>query len=365
MKLKMRKMKFDALKSNSKITHERDFFFDQISLNKVNVKSIPGVLFSKITTEDEEKKRIEKIREEREKIIINTMNTWKTVILPNWNNKKKSNIIKKLCWKGIPTNLRGQIWPLLLGNKVRITEELYKICCQRAIMATKKIECFEEIREKTIDLIPIDICRTYPNLGFFQKGGPSHDDLRIVLEAYIGYRPDVGYVQGMSFIAAMLLLQMDSFHTFICLANIFNEAIFVTFYNFDIVKIKNYCSVHEDLLELYFPDIYKYFTQLKIKTDMYLINWIMTLFTRSLSLEIAARIWDIYLCDGIITIFRVGLTIIAYGKKFLANADFENIMGYLNSPFDLEETTFFDVMQTYKIPSVKIREILKKYDLDS
>jgi len=30
-------------------------------------------------------------------------------------------------------------------------------------------------------------------------------------QAYVFYRPDVGYVQGMSYLAAMLLLSMDTF----------------------------------------------------------------------------------------------------------------------------------------------------------
>ena len=32
-----------------------------------------------------------------------------------------------------------------------------------------------------------------------------------VLEAYICYRPDVGYVQGMSYLAAMLILYLEPY----------------------------------------------------------------------------------------------------------------------------------------------------------
>ena len=271
-------------------------------------------------------------------------------------DKKQSGIIKKLCWKGIPPNLRGSVWLLLIGNHMKISTELYKICCIRANSS--------EIINNMTDLISIDIDRTFPNLAFFQKEGPNYNDLKSILEAYICFRPDIGYVQGMSFIAAVLSLQMDSFNSFVSMANMFGKEILMSFYTFNIIKIKKYCLIHEEFLELYFPDIYKHFTELKIKTDTYFIIWIMTLFGRSLPLDIVVRIWDIYLNDYEITIFRVALTIIAYNKDFLVNANFEEIMNYLGNPSDLEEKTFFDVMSNYKIPSIKVIHALRKYNLD-
>ena len=51
----------------------------------------------------------------------------------------------------------------------------------------------------------MDIPRTFPDLAFFTPGGGLDEELRKVLEAYVCYRPDVGYVQGMSFLGAVLV----------------------------------------------------------------------------------------------------------------------------------------------------------------
>jgi len=48
-----------------------------------------------------------------------------------------------------------------------------------------------------------------------------------VLEAYVCFRPDIGYVQGMSYLAAVMLLYMDTFPAFCCLANLLNTPILV------------------------------------------------------------------------------------------------------------------------------------------
>lgn len=67
-------------------------------------------------------------------------------------------------------------------------------------------------KENSIEVIHLDILRTFPTLCFFQeviycvfivfihavytllKGGPLHHVLHDVLGAYVCYRPDVGYV---------------------------------------------------------------------------------------------------------------------------------------------------------------------------
>lgn len=87
--------------------------------------------------------------------------------------------------------------------------------------------------EHSIKVLEKDLPRTYKELGFFHNGGPLEESLRATLEAYIFYRPDVGYVQGMSFIAALLLLNMEIEEAFICFANMMNTNYFLPFFSMD------------------------------------------------------------------------------------------------------------------------------------
>lgn len=48
-------------------------------------------------------------------------------------------------------------------------------------------------REGSVALVHLDLPRTFPALSIFQTGGPCHGQLAAVLEAYVCYRPDVGY----------------------------------------------------------------------------------------------------------------------------------------------------------------------------
>eukprot|EP01091_Cochliopodium_minus_P000475 TRINITY_DN1043_c1_g1_i1.p1 TRINITY_DN1043_c1_g1~~TRINITY_DN1043_c1_g1_i1.p1 ORF type:complete len:394 (-),score=122.33 TRINITY_DN1043_c1_g1_i1:99-1280(-) len=388
-------------KTHTRNTSDSSFFAKMIPSKKENFKSIPistvltrpshlppkskeeelkhrkeielmNKLYEKTMKEEEKKKEgEEKKRLEREKEIICNMNKWKNIILPDWENKKQSSLFRELIWKGIPPTLRGKAWPLLVGNQLKLTKELYQIHCKRAQETSEKKQMEKkegEINhEDTVNLIPVDIGRTFPQLGFFQEGGPSHDQLKFVLQAYVCFRPDIGYVQGMSFIAAHLLLQMTPEKSFICMANMLSQNIFNAFFTFNMVKIRKYCLIYEDLIRSYLPDVHKQFEELQVKSDMYLIDWVMTIFTKSLPLEIVGRIWDIYLFDGDIVIFRVALTVLAYRKEFLASGEFGEILKYLNRPssFQLDENTFFEILQNYRFSPVYLREAYSKHNLNN
>lgn len=92
----------------------------------------------------------------------------------------------------------------------------------------------------TMSLIEWDLPRTFPTLGFFHDGGPMHTGLERILLCYACFRPDIGYVQGMSFLVATLLLYMDEFEAFKCLANLLGRRVNMDFYRLKKEAIESY-----------------------------------------------------------------------------------------------------------------------------
>ncbi|CAH1396413.1 unnamed protein product [Nezara viridula] len=149
---------------------------------------------------------------------------------------------QELWWQGVPPCVRGRLWRLAIGNDLNITHDLYEICVQRAqdrlrsasgSMEALDEPCIDSDREGSMELIQLDISRTFPHLCIFQKRGPYYEMLHSLLAAYACYRPDVGYVQGMSFIAAVLILNMDPPEAFACFANLLNRPCHRAFYSLD------------------------------------------------------------------------------------------------------------------------------------
>lgn len=123
----------------------------------------------------------------------------------------------------------------------------------------------------------MDLPRTWSGLQLFDNSGPFYNQISVVLEAYATLRPDVGYVQGknspfcsllssflffphtnnrrkypdcqfspflcfcmtagMSYIAAMLLLYMDTYDAFVSLANLLNSHFFLSLFKMNLKEV--------------------------------------------------------------------------------------------------------------------------------
>eukprot|EP00741_Cyanophora_paradoxa_P002005 tig00000525_g1944.t1 len=320
------------------------------------------------------KRAMEKARQEQNDL-------WLSQILPSWEKKRSTAAVVSMWRQGLPPRIRGVVWPLAIGNQLQITRELFTIFGQHARQARKEVASSLEKeleyaaefaadettavskpgpalrvvgKEGTIRFIEFDLARTFPTLAKFHDTGSFYDELRSVLESYVFYRPDVGYVQGMSYLAAMLLLYMDSYTAFVCLANMLNQHYFLSFFRLDVAELQKHFKVYEVLFAEQMPNLYKRFQEFNINSDMYLMEWFLTLFSKSLPIAIASRIWDNYFLEGEMFMFRAALGILwINADRFLRpSATFEDAMAFITHlPEDIDEGKLFAAIDQITVPS--------------
>uniref|UniRef100_A0A674B7N3 TBC1 domain family member 14 n=1 Tax=Salmo trutta TaxID=8032 RepID=A0A674B7N3_SALTR len=268
-----------------------------------------------------------------EESIGNAAQTWNQEILPNWSAMCTSRRVRELWWQGVPPSVRGKVWSLAVGNELNITHELFNICLARAREKWKSMPTAPPTepeteglsladREASLELIKLDISRTFPHLCIFQQGGPYYDMLHSILGAYTCYRPDVGYVQGMSFIAAVLILNLDTPDAFIAFANLLNKPCQMAFFRVDHSLMLKYFAAFEVFFEENLPKLFAHFKENNLTPDIYLIDWIFTLYSKSLPLDLACRVWDVFCRDGDEFLFRVALGILRLYEDVLTRMDF-------------------------------------------
>ncbi|KAK2921537.1 TBC1 domain family member 12-like [Channa argus] len=308
--------------------------------------------------EAQKKKRQMKERHRQEDSISKAMVTWNNEILPHWDIMKGTRRVRELWWQGLPPSVRGRVWSLAIGNELNITPELYEIFLSRAkekwrsYSETSSVNDSESDggasladRESSLDLIKLDISRTFPPLFIFQKGGPYHDLLHSVLGAYTCYRPDIGYVQGMSFIAAVLILNLEEAEAFITFANLLNKPCQMAFFRVDHELMLKYFAAFEVFFEENLPRLFSHFQTNSLTPDLYLIDWIFTLYSKSLPLDVACRVWDVFCRDGEESLFRTGLGILRLYEDVLLQMDFIHIAQFLTRlPEELQPHTLFNAM---------------------
>ncbi|KAG2233208.1 hypothetical protein INT48_007628 [Thamnidium elegans] len=179
-----------------------------------------------------------------------------------------------------------------------------------------------------------DILRTLPSLCVFQPDGPLFMSLRKVLHAYVGYRPSMTYSRGASFLAGVLLLNMNAQETFISLINMIrNSEVLSALYNSDEKKIQGFFKVFNVIFAENLPKLYLHFKNLTLTPDNYLPDWFMTVFASMIPLELSSRLWDIYLLHGDIILFRTGLVVLKYLEPLLWGGGFSETVKILNMGF--------------------------------
>ncbi|XP_054075847.1 TBC1 domain family member 10A isoform X2 [Rissa tridactyla] len=224
----------------------------------------------------------------------------------------KSNVgeqgIRLRCQKGIPPSLRGRAWQYLSGSKVKLEQNIGK---------------FDELDllpgdPKWLDVIERDLHRQFPfHEMFVSRGGHGQQDLFRVLKAYTLYRPEEGYCQAQAPIAAVLLMHMPAEQAFWCLVQIC-EKYLPGYYSEKLEAIQLDGQILFSLLHKVSPVAYKHLSKQKIDPILYMTEWFMCAFSRTLPWSSVLRVWDMFFCEGVKIIFRVGLVLL---KHTLGSSD--------------------------------------------
>lgn len=278
---------------------------------------------------------------------------WLNCILPAWRKKRKTTRVRTLVFRGVPANVRGRVWQCAIGNPLNITEDLFRVLKERAHAGRMeylrgrdslaradgdvggdggKAEAMLDHERSAHKAIMLDLPRTFPDLCFFHAEGSHYElALRDILETFLYLKPDVGYSQGMSFLAAVLLLYMDPYDAFKCFVNmLLHKSCFLNFFKIQMPEVRFYLSVHESLFAEELPTLHAHFRQQGIESDLYMINWVMSLYCRALPLDLVTRIWDVYVLDGDVAIFRAALGILKLFTSRLLKMKFEDIAYFLS-----------------------------------
>ena len=230
-------------------------------------------------------------------------------ITPYFDNymKKNKNKLKKKIRKGIPDSLRGEIWMKISGTDIlkKGREKLYN----DLITKIKKNEVLKVPDEETIIK---DMHRTFPkNLLFMNKLGEGQRKLFRVLSCFSSYNKKIGYVQGMSFIAAIFLSYETEENAFWLLQNYIKNYVTQDLYYHDFPGLKKNLFVLLKYMKKFLPDIFNHLQRKDVYPTIYASSWYLTCFINVLSYDKILRIMDCFLFEGSKIIHRICLGILA------------------------------------------------------
>ena len=248
------------------------------------------------------------------------LTAWREVI-DQWkaNPDQRPPGLNSLIHDGVPDVMRGEVWLLLarVGTDQNDLIQTYQMLLEK--------ECPSDA------VILRDIHRTFPAHEYFKEENGEQcgqKALYRISKAYSLYDEEVGYCQGLSFLAAALLLHMPEERAFCVLVRIMFDygmrELFKT--GFDALHLRFYQL--QRLVKDYAHELYAHFYEIGVETHMYASQWFLTLFTAKFPLQMVFFIVDLFLAEGMNTIFHISLALLQDSKKELLGSDFEGILKF-------------------------------------
>ncbi|XP_058527887.1 USP6 N-terminal-like protein [Ochotona princeps] len=213
-------------------------------------------------------------------------------MLKNYSKYCSSEKFHRRFFKDIPSQVRGKVWMLMLD-----------VDTKKARNPGKFKELKDQARRQSGEVYHIDsaVRGTFrDHLMFREQYGTKQQDLFGVLMAYSMYNPEVGYGQGLSHIAAMLLMWLNEEDAFWALVQLMeNEKYSMSgLYKPGLPKLEMLQNHLGDLVHRTLPALEQHLEKQGGGLDDYTARWFTQCFLDAVPFSLALRIWDIFLLEG-------------------------------------------------------------------
>ncbi|XP_038164631.1 TBC1 domain family member 10B [Cyprinodon tularosa] len=258
--------------------------------------------------------------------------------------------IERFIRMGIPPSLRGRVWKCLLNiDSLRESSEFnYQTCLSEVrgplvdlgVSEYGILSAITTLSETQNDLrlnqqqpssssdsfysmdeitlfrqIALDLQRSFPThrslMGQSPEAIEGQAKLFRVLIAYAKYNPQVGYSQGMSYIAAVLLMQLGEEEAFWALAALLDKPRYLgELFDLSLTKVQHQVKVFDQFLKHRKAQLSKHLDSAGVLSVHFVMPWFLTLFTSLPCWDSVLAVWDLIILQGLPAVVRTALSII-------------------------------------------------------
>ncbi|XP_076347797.1 PTB_TBC1D1_like and TBC domain-containing protein plx [Tachypleus tridentatus] len=239
--------------------------------------------------------------------------------------------LKDAVKNGVPRHRRGEVWQFLAEQ-----QQLHIFTPASVPENVDLSQSYSELLSQLTSqqhAILIDLGRTFPSHPYFsQPLGPGQLALFNLLKAYSLLDTEVGYCQGLSFVAGILLLHMSEGQAFQMMKHILFLLGFRRQYKPDMVALQVQMYQLSRLLHDQHHDVYSHLENYEIGPTLYAAPWFLTLFASQFPLGFVSRLFDLIFLQGIEAVFKVALVLLSNHRELLLQCcSFESIMEFLKT----------------------------------
>lgn len=213
---------------------------------------------------------------------------------------KRSNTLKRFIRKGIPISHRTTAWMMLSGaHSIKLKS------------SASYVELKNKINNQSIiQMIEIDLPRTFPDNIYFTETSGIPNQLFNILATFAHQNTDVGYCQGLNYIAGLLLLVTKDEEASFWLLKVLVENILPQYYIKTMSGLLTDLAVLDELVKIQEPLVHRHIVNVGLPWAVATTKWFICVYSEVLPTETVLRVWDCLFYEGSKIIFRVALTLI-------------------------------------------------------
>ncbi|TDG52163.1 hypothetical protein AWZ03_001444 [Drosophila navojoa] len=243
------------------------------------------------------------------KILTRRRIKWENLLQQNPDFRLISPKLKRYIRKGIPGPYRADVWMKISG-----ADEAK----QRNPNLYRSLLNIEHFNKEICDSISIDLPRTFPdNIHFDAK----KERLFNILCAYAHHNRDVGYCQGLNYIAGLLLIVTDDEEKSFWLLKHIVENIVPQYHSHNMANLLRDLAVFRELVIRRVPAVNRHVEDMNLPYAVIASKWFICIFAEVLPVETVLRIWDCVFAEGYKIVFRAALAMFITHKNDILRCD--------------------------------------------
>ena len=287
---------------------------------------------------------------------------------------------------GLPKFIRKKLWPIIIGNRAGITENLvehyskiiesldfkklnalYLNYLQNKKESDEIVFSEDFLMNQIINDI-LKITNTKYQLEIFNlQISPEifADSLFKIIRIFTLYRQDIIYTKEIAYISTIFLLNSENyFQALVNMVNFVLDSPGIKFIqkNEEFIKIRT--SFFKNLLNKYNPRLNKHLTKLELTPELYFNKWISFFFIKVFPYDVLLKLWDNYIVKGEVFLFEIALTILKMQENDCLGLAKGKILTNLRTiPFNTKynEENFFKIL--YKLDLSDEYEFIEETEL--
>ena len=241
----------------------------------------------------------------------------------------KPIIYEKIKLKIIEINKSSNHLNNAIKKSIFIYTPLSKL--SKVVLQKNYFDLLYEVNEKYEVDIKKDLLRTMPDDISFKYGKENYNKLYHILSAYSNYNKNIGYAQGLNFLAAICLcIFKDEIDSFIFLDGLIQKFKFENLFGIKNEQLNVKLKQIESCVNKWCPEINKYLQTKLLNYDFFTCKWMVTLFSNSMNTKYLFQLWDYMIVFGWKFFKFFVIAVIKFNENKILNSSLEKITKTMN-----------------------------------